>query len=291
MASAASARVAPARAAASSVGGDATVASLGHGDGERDELFRLGIERPRCDGGAVQLLEAPIDPGYRLAQLVVQRLQLVEDRFSVLVLSHARNIPPPVSSDEGRSASVRGSDGARHFVIQRSTAPTRSRGFPCRTNRCRRLPGGSPRVSSGVSPPRATRSRGPSLWRGAARACGTGSVRGPAPSSMARAARRRATTSTAGPPTSRCSRSRDSAVPVLDRVAPDHPHRCGPGERGGAGVLRPIGRRAARRWHHPLRHPVPLGPSPGARRPGRLAGTRRARGVRRLRRGRRRTAR
>ena len=43
------------------------------------------------------------------------------------------------------------------------------------------------------------------------------------------------------------------------------PAGVGAGEPGRARLLRPAGRRAARPRHHALRHPVPLGPAPGAR--------------------------
>ena len=69
------------------------------------------------------------------------------------------------------------------------------------------------------------------------------------------------------------------------RVIPDG-HRCG--QRQGPRLLLAARRHVAGQRHPAGRHPLPLGPAAGARRPGRLARPRRRRLVHRVRRGRRR---
>ncbi|CAK7279596.1 GH1 / GH5_19 [Streptomyces misionensis JCM 4497] len=81
---------------------------------------------------------------------------------------------------------------------------------------------------------------------------------------------------------------RRQRLPALRRLAARRARRHRSGEPQGARVLRRVGGRSARGGHHPVRHPLPLGPAAGAPGPRRLAGAGHRPGLRRLRvRGRR----
>ena len=70
------------------------------------------------------------------------------------------------------------------------------------------------------------------------------------------------------------TRARARRLPLLDRLAARPARGPRPREPGGARLLRPAGRRAARGRHPPVRDALPLGPAAGARGRGRLAGAR-----------------
>ena len=86
------------------------------------------------------------------------------------------------------------------------------------------------------------------------------------------------------------ARARPRRVPLLDRLAAGPAGRDGPRQRGGARLLRPARRRAARQRDRAVRDALPLGHAAGDRGRRRLAGARHDRRVRRVRRGRRRHA-
>ena len=68
------------------------------------------------------------------------------------------------------------------------------------------------------------------------------------------------------------ARARARRVPPLDRLAAHHPGRARQGEPGGARLLRPARRRAARAGRDAVPDPVPLGSAADARGRGRLGG-------------------
>lgn len=70
------------------VGGDAAVAVLDDADGERDQLLRLHVEGAGGERCVMELAEALVHIGDRVAQLAVQRAQLVEHCFAVTVIGH-----------------------------------------------------------------------------------------------------------------------------------------------------------------------------------------------------------
>ena len=84
---------------------------------------------------------------------------------------------------------------------------------------------------------------------------------------------------------------RSRRLPLLDRLAACPADGSRDGERSWPRLLRPPRRRPPRGGNRADADAVPLGPSPGARGPGRLAGAGDRRGLRRVRPGRRRTAR
>ena len=85
--------------------------------------------------------------------------------------------------------------------------------------------------------------------------------------------------------------ARPRRLPLLHRLAARRAGRTRPRQRGRPRLLRPSGRRPARRRHPPVRLALPLGPPAGSRGRRRLALARDAGGVRRVRRGRGPTAR
>ena len=109
--------------------------------------------------------------------------------------------------------------------------------------------------------------------RDAARASGTASARSPGRSSTAATAMSpAATTSMPAGDVQLMTRTRPRRLPVLDLLAAGHPRRARRRRTGGARLLRPARRPAARRRHRPVRHAVSLGPAPGVGGRGRVAG-------------------